>query len=54
MIVFIVVTSDLRLYVLDTWVKREAEASTVHHLMASWIRGQGREGCQTDPENPNE
>ena len=27
---------------LDTWVKRGAELSTVHHLVVSWIRAQGR------------
>ena len=39
---FVVVSSDLRPYVLDTLVKREAELSTDHHVVMSWIRGQGR------------
>ena len=42
MIDFVVVSSDLRLYVLDTRVKRGAELSTDHHLVVSRIRWQGR------------
>ncbi|KAI3376614.1 hypothetical protein L3Q82_017048, partial [Scortum barcoo] len=38
MIDFVVVSSDLRPYVLDTRVKRGAELSTDHHLVVSWIR----------------
>uniref|UniRef100_A0A8C6MDN2 Endonuclease/exonuclease/phosphatase domain-containing protein n=1 Tax=Nothobranchius furzeri TaxID=105023 RepID=A0A8C6MDN2_NOTFU len=41
MIDFVVVSSDLQLYVLDTRVKRGAELSTDHHLVVSWIRWQG-------------
>ena len=42
MINFEVMSSDLRLYVLDTRVKRGAELSTDHHLVVSRIRWQGR------------
>ena len=42
MIDFVVVSSGLRPYVLDTRVKRGAELSTDHHLVVSWIRWQGR------------
>ncbi|KAI3365015.1 hypothetical protein L3Q82_000951 [Scortum barcoo] len=43
MIDFVVVSSDLRPYVLDTRVKRGAELSTCnHHLVVSWIRWQRR------------
>ncbi|XP_078030984.1 uncharacterized protein LOC144466919 [Epinephelus lanceolatus] len=42
MIDFVVVSFDLRPYVLDTRVKRGAELSTDHHLVVSWIRWQGR------------
>ena len=42
MIDFVVVSSDLRPYVLDTRVKRGAELSTDHHLVVSWIRWQGK------------
>ncbi|KAL0153242.1 hypothetical protein M9458_051417, partial [Cirrhinus mrigala] len=42
MIDFVVVSSDLRPYVLDTRVKRGAELSTDHHLVVSWIRWRGR------------
>ncbi|KAK3535158.1 hypothetical protein QTP70_004812 [Hemibagrus guttatus] len=38
MIDLVIVSSDLRLHVLDTRVKRGAELSTDHHLVASWIR----------------
>ncbi|TWW61106.1 hypothetical protein D4764_05G0011960 [Takifugu flavidus] len=38
MIDFIVVSADLRPYVLDTRVKRGAELSTDHYLVVSWIR----------------
>uniref|UniRef100_A0A3Q0RPX2 C2H2-type domain-containing protein n=1 Tax=Amphilophus citrinellus TaxID=61819 RepID=A0A3Q0RPX2_AMPCI len=34
---FVIVSSNLRPYVLDTLVKRGAELSTVHHLVLSWI-----------------
>ncbi|KAI3356703.1 hypothetical protein L3Q82_003389 [Scortum barcoo] len=42
MIDFVVVSSDLRPYVLDTRIKRGAELSTDHHLVVSWIRWQRR------------
>uniref|UniRef100_A0A669F3T2 Endonuclease/exonuclease/phosphatase domain-containing protein n=1 Tax=Oreochromis niloticus TaxID=8128 RepID=A0A669F3T2_ORENI len=42
MIDFVIVSPDLRPYVLDTWVKRGAELSTDHHLVVSWIRWRGR------------
>ncbi|KAL0200215.1 hypothetical protein M9458_003402, partial [Cirrhinus mrigala] len=42
MIDFVVVSSDLRPYVLDTRVKRGAELSTDHQLVVSWIRWRGR------------
>ncbi len=42
MIGFVVVSSDLRPYVLDTRVKRGAELSTDHHLVVSWSRWRGR------------
>ncbi|TWW68222.1 hypothetical protein D4764_19G0000200 [Takifugu flavidus] len=42
MIDFVVVSSDLRPHVLDTWVKRGAELSTDHHLVVSWLRWWGR------------
>ncbi|KAI3363612.1 hypothetical protein L3Q82_001244 [Scortum barcoo] len=42
MIDFVVVSSDLRPYVLDTRVKRGAELLTDHHLVVSWIRWQRR------------
>uniref|UniRef100_A0A8C6LI15 Endonuclease/exonuclease/phosphatase domain-containing protein n=1 Tax=Nothobranchius furzeri TaxID=105023 RepID=A0A8C6LI15_NOTFU len=38
MIDFVVVSSDLRLHVLDTRVKRGAELSTDHYLLVSWLR----------------
>ena len=38
MIGFVVVSSDLRPYVLDTRVKRGVELSTDHHLVVSWLR----------------
>ncbi|KAK3544079.1 hypothetical protein QTP86_001145, partial [Hemibagrus guttatus] len=38
MIDLVIVSSDLRPHVLDTRVKRGAELSTDHHLVASWIR----------------
>lgn len=41
MIDFVVTSSDLW-YVLDTQVKRGAELSADHHLVATWIRGWGR------------
>ncbi|KAI3364202.1 hypothetical protein L3Q82_010810 [Scortum barcoo] len=47
MIDFVVVSSDLRPYVLDTRVKRGAELSTDHHLVVSWIRWQRKEVGQT-------
>ncbi|KAI3362737.1 hypothetical protein L3Q82_001804 [Scortum barcoo] len=47
MIDFVVVSSDLRPYVLDTRVKRGAELSTDHHLVVSWIRWQEEEVGQT-------
>jgi len=42
MIDFVVISSGLRLRVLDTRVKRGAELSTDHHLVVSWIRWCGR------------
>ncbi len=42
MIDFVVVSSDLWLYVSDPPVKRGAELSTDHHLVVSWIRWWGR------------
>lgn len=33
---FVTVSSDLQVYLLDTWVKRGTELSTYHHLVASW------------------
>ena len=42
MIDFVVLSFDLWLYVLDTRVKSGAELATDHHLVVSWIRGQGR------------
>uniref|UniRef100_A0A8C6KWE7 Endonuclease/exonuclease/phosphatase domain-containing protein n=1 Tax=Nothobranchius furzeri TaxID=105023 RepID=A0A8C6KWE7_NOTFU len=42
MIDFVVVSSDLRPYVLDTRVKRGTELSTDHHLVVSWIRWLGK------------
>nr|XP_049591160.1 uncharacterized protein LOC125978127 [Syngnathus scovelli] len=38
MIDFVVVSSDLRPHVLDTWVKRGAELSTDHHLVVGCLR----------------
>ncbi|KAK3563871.1 hypothetical protein QTP86_004810 [Hemibagrus guttatus] len=37
MIDLVIMSSDLRLHVLDTRVKRGAELSTDHHLVVSWI-----------------
>ncbi|KAI3356861.1 hypothetical protein L3Q82_003510 [Scortum barcoo] len=42
MIDFVVVSSDLRPYVLDTRVKRGLSLSTDHHLVVSWLRWQRR------------
>ncbi|TWW62757.1 hypothetical protein D4764_04G0014040 [Takifugu flavidus] len=42
MINFVIVSSDLRPYVLDNRVKRGAELSTDHHLVVSWLRWWGR------------
>uniref|UniRef100_A0A8C6M4J2 Endonuclease/exonuclease/phosphatase domain-containing protein n=1 Tax=Nothobranchius furzeri TaxID=105023 RepID=A0A8C6M4J2_NOTFU len=42
MIDSVVVSSDLRLHVLDTRVKRGAELSTDHYLVVSWLRWWGR------------
>ncbi|KAK0156273.1 Craniofacial development protein 2 [Merluccius polli] len=42
MIDFVIVSADLRPYVLDTRVKRGAELSTDHHLVVSWIREWGK------------
>ena len=42
MIDFVIVSSDLRPYVLDTRVKRGAELSTDHHLVVSWVRWKGK------------
>ena len=51
MINFVVVSSDLRPYVLDTRVKRGAELSTDHHLVVTWMRWRG--GSWTDSADPN-
>ncbi|KAI3354932.1 hypothetical protein L3Q82_004714 [Scortum barcoo] len=49
---FVVVSSDLQPYVLDTRAKeRGAELSTDHHLVVSWIRWQ-RGGSWTDLADP--
>ncbi len=45
MIDFVVVSSDLRPYVLDIRVRRGAELSTDHHLVVSWIRWGGGGGA---------
>jgi len=37
----VILSSDLRPYVLETRVKRGAELSTDHHLVVSWIRWRG-------------
>ena len=50
MIDFFIVSSDLRPYVLDPWVKRGAELSTDHHLVVSLIRWRVRE--QKRPGRP--
>ena len=42
MIDFVVVSSNLWAYVLDTQVKRVAELSTDHPQVLSWIRWQGK------------
>ncbi|KAK5875618.1 hypothetical protein CesoFtcFv8_026682 [Champsocephalus esox] len=42
MIDFVIVSSDLRPYVLDTRVKRGAELSTDHHLVVSWVEWRGK------------
>ncbi|XP_033991643.1 solute carrier family 22 member 7-like [Trematomus bernacchii] len=42
MIDVVIVSSDLRLYVLDTRVKRGAELSTDHHLVVSWVEWRGK------------
>ena len=42
MINFVVVSLDLRPYVLDTRVKRGVELSTDHHLVVSWLQWWGR------------
>ncbi|KAK5902677.1 hypothetical protein CesoFtcFv8_007911 [Champsocephalus esox] len=42
MIDFVIVSSDLRPYVLDTRVKRGAELSTDHHLVVNWVEWQGK------------
>ncbi|XP_070399597.1 uncharacterized protein [Nothobranchius furzeri] len=51
MIDFVVVSSELRPYVLDTRVKRGAKLSTDHHLVVSWIRWQEKMPCR--PGRPN-
>ena len=42
MMEFIVISSDLWPYVLDTWVIRGAELLPDHHLALSWIKWWGR------------
>ncbi len=54
MIDFVVVSPDLRPYVLDTRVKRGAELSTDHHLVVSWIRWRGRKLARVMDEAPSE
>ena len=39
---FIVLSSDLQAYVLDTCEKREADLTTNHHLEVNWTRWWGR------------
>ncbi len=39
---FVVISSDLRVHILDTQVKRRAELSTDHHLVVSWARWLGK------------
>ena len=51
MIDFVVVSSDLQSYELDTRVKRGAELSPDHHLVVSWIRWWGRK--LERPDRPN-
>lgn len=41
-IYWVVVSADLLPFVLDTWVKREAELSSDHHVVVSWTIWQGR------------
>ncbi|KAI3360415.1 hypothetical protein L3Q82_002250 [Scortum barcoo] len=53
MIDFVVVSSDLRPYVLDTRVKRGAELSTDHHLVVTQVGSAGRGGSWTDLADPN-
>lgn len=43
----LVVSSDLRPYILNTRVTRRAELSTDHHLIVSWIRWQEEDARQT-------
>ena len=52
MIDSVVVSSDLRSYVLDTRVKRGAKLSTEHHLVASWIRWKGRKPDRSGRPRP--
>ena len=42
MIDFVIVSSDLRPYVLDTRVKRGTKLSTDHQLVVSWVRWKGK------------
>ena len=42
MIDFVIVSADLRPYVLDTRVKRGTELSTDQHLVVSWFRWRGK------------
>ena len=42
MIDFVVVSLDLRPYVLDTWMKSGVELSTDNHLVVSWLPWWGR------------
>lgn len=39
---FVLVSSDLWLYIMDTQVKRGPELSNDHHLAVSWIRWHGK------------
>ena len=47
MIDLAVVSSALRLHVLDTWVKRGAELSIDHNLVVSWLRWWGEDAGKT-------
>ena len=50
MIDFVVMLSDLRPDVLETWVKKRADLLTNHHLVGSWLWWLGR--MPVDPTDP--